>query len=252
MDIVDYEADIRTKDDDLDLSTFYGTLQNKPEIEQELFSLQDNYYSTNDENEKLDIWKKMFLKVRIYARSMVLQKLKNKTFLPPDEIDEKATTAAINFMSQYVNRLNFKVGASFGSMINFKVLEAVYNNEKEEKVKSLYLENDNKEIDLMALSKRENLNLLWNKSYDDINEENFESLNDIIHEFLNEADSEITSDSLKLKFRMYFLILLKNPKNYHTKDLFIKLNCTSKKEIDFLNLIEKTLYEKFLNFSYRD
>lgn len=249
MDVIDYDDDLRVKIDSLDDTQFYGKIEDKPEIEQDLFRYQKEYYDAQTESERLDVWKKMFATVQVYARSMVLQKLKNKTFLPPDEVQEKAATAALSFMSQYLNRLNFHVGASFGSMINFKVLEAVYSDAKDDSLVSLNIEEDDKDVSLLSMSKKLGINFLWGESYNDVEDTVVESVYEFINEFENEIDSELTSDEMKLKYRMYLLLLIKKPKNYHIKDAFIKFVCTSKKDIDLMNLIEMELYKRYTNVS---
>lgn len=249
MDIVDYDDDERPKLPDIENDVFYGNVEDKPPMEQHLFKCQDDFYKAQTDEERLKVWKDMFSSVQIYARSMVLQKMKNKTFLPPEEIDGKATTAAINFMSQYFNRLNFHVGASFGSMINFKVLEAVYGLEKEDQVASINLTEDEKSFDILAMSKKANVTFMWLPNIDDVEEQTF-SLEDLLYDFLDEIDEVVDDDLMKLKYRMYFLIVLKKPKNYHVKDTFIKMNCTSKKEVDLLNLVELNLHKRFSSMSF--
>lgn len=245
MDVIDYDKDDRVALT-LDESVFYGKIEDKPEMEQRLFKEQKDFYNAKTEEERLQVWREMFSNIQIYARSMVLQKLKNKTFLEPEEVDAKATSAALNFMEQYLTRVNFHVGASFGSMINFKVLEAVYGSAKDDKVASLNVsDSDDESLDLLSMQKKADISLLWENDYDDPEDfvEN-SSVDDIVNEFLQEADSEIKSDALKLKCRFFLLLLIKKPRNYHIKDTFIKMNCKSKKEIDLMHLIEMHLYDR--------
>jgi hypothetical protein len=88
MDLIDYDYDDRPEVEDATEIEWYGSLEDKPPIEQTLYKLQEQWYNEEDDKEKVKIWTEMFKNVQIYARSMVLQKLKNKKFLSPDAVDD--------------------------------------------------------------------------------------------------------------------------------------------------------------------
>ena len=255
MDVIDYNLDLRPVVADATKVDWYGDIKDKPLIEQELFRKQTEWYESKDDKKRLEVWQSMFSDVCIYARSMVLQKLKNKKFLTPDVVDGHANNAALKFMSQYLYRKNFKCGTSFGKMINFKVVEAVYGNIKDDKNYSLNMESDNSDnFDLLSASKTMQISLLWGREYDDVEETLFANESDnqmnIIYDFLNEIDDVVKDDLIRLKVRMYLNILLKKPKNRHIKDQFIKHNCNNKREIDVINLVELNLYKRFAQYKY--
>lgn len=245
MDVIDYEVDDRPEVEDATLTEWEGKLEDKPEIEQTLYKLQDSWYKEKDDKEKVKIWTKMFEYVQVYARSMVLQKLKNKKFLSPDVIMDYTSDASLRFMSQYLYRRNFKCGTSFGKMINYKVLEAVYGSKDEEKVLSLVLDNGDTEMDLLNLAEKTEIKPVLSPNYDDYENLFKDSFVDIINNILDELDQEMqNNDIIKIKCRFYVNLILKKPKNRHVKSQFIKSCCNNKKEIDMINLIELELFNR--------
>lgn len=243
MDLIDYDYDDRPEVEDATEIEWYGSLEDKPPIEQTLYKLQEQWYNEEDDKEKVKIWTEMFKNVQIYARSMVLQKLKNKKFLSPDVVDEYTSDASLRFMSQYLYRRNFKCGTSFGKMINYKVLEAVYGEKEEEQTYSLYLDSnsDDTEFDLLSISQKADIKPLFSSEVDELEKLFENTYDDVIDGILEEAFAEIDSDIIKMKIMFYLNLLLKKPKNRHIKSQFIKMCCTSKKEIDVINLFELEL-----------
>jgi hypothetical protein len=243
MDLIDYDYDDRPEVEDATEIEWYGSLEDKPPIEQTLYKLQEQWYNEEDDKEKVKIWTEMFKNVQIYARSMVLQKLKNKKFLSPDVVDDYASDASLRFMSQYLYRRNFKCGTSFGKMINYKVLEAVYGEKEEEQIYSLYLDSnsDDTEFDLLSISQKADIKPLFSSEVDELEKLFENTYDDVIDGILEEAFAEIDSDIIKMKIMFYLNLLLKKPKNRHIKSQFIKMCCTSKKEIDVINLFELEL-----------
>jgi hypothetical protein len=243
MDLIDYDYDDRPEVEDATEIEWYGSLEDKPPIEQTLYKLQEQWYNEEDDKEKVKIWTEMFKNVQIYARSMVLQKLKNKKFLSPDVVDDYASDASLRFMSQYLYRRNFKCGTSFGKMINYKVLEAVYGEKEEEQTYSLYLDSnsDDTEFDLLSISQKADIKPLFSSEVDELEKLFENTYDDVIDGILEEAFAEIDSDIIKMKIMFYLNLLLKKPKNRHIKSQFIKMCCTSKKEIDVINLFELEL-----------
>lgn len=243
MDLIDYDYDDRPEVEDATEIEWYGSLEDKPPIEQTLYKLQEQWYNEEDDKEKVKIWTEMFKNVQIYARSMILQKLKNKKFLSPDVVDDYTSDASLRFMSQYLYRRNFKCGTSFGKMINYKVLEAVYGEKEEEQIYSLYLDSnsDDTEFDLLSISQKADIKPLFSSEVDELEKLFENTYDDVIDRILEEAFAEIDSDIIKMKIMFYLNLLLKKPKNRHIKSQFIKMCCTSKKEIDVINLFELEL-----------
>jgi hypothetical protein len=240
MDVIDYDYDDRPQVEDATLMEWEGELKDKPEIEQRLYKLQADWYSSTDDAVRQAAWIEMFNSVQLYARSMVLQKMKNKKFLSPDIIDDYATESALRFMSQYLYRRNFKCGTSFGKMINYKVLEAVYGNKEDDKTVSLNQEtDDSSDLDLLSMSEKIGISQFMSKSEEDpsmmATKASFE---DLVDEVFRELDLEIDDDLIRLKSRMFMNLVFKKPKNRHVKSQFIKNCCFSKKEIDVINLLE--------------
>lgn len=246
MDQIDYTIDDRPVVEDATLIEWEGELKDKPEIEQKLYHLQEAWYNKDSTDEqKRAIWMEMFGHVQLYARSMVLQKMKNKKFLSPDIIDDYASESSLRFMSQYLYRRNFKCGTSFGKMINYKVLEAVYGNKEDDKTVSLSQESDDTEIDLLNLSQKVGMSQFLTQEAEDpsdmLMKETFE---DLVDEVFRELDSEIDDSIIKLKCRMFINLVFKKPKNRHVKAQFIKKCCHTKKEIDVINLLELEFKER--------
>src|SRR5574344_158756 len=253
MDIVDYDEDLRPSAKSTEGVNKYGEMKDKPGIEQQLFALQDVYLNPDtDDDEKRETWIKMFSLIKVYARSYVLHKLKNKKFLDPDTVEGHANQAATNFMSQYLNRQGFNCAASFGKMLNYKVIETVYGKKDDDHVLSLQVENNSgDEYDFISMQKKVEAESLWGNDYEDTEETAMNSMTtmeEYIDEILDEFDSEVPSQLFRLKLRMYFLLILKKPKNRHIKEQFIRYNCMSKREIDLLQLFELELHNRFLNY----
>lgn len=248
MDLIDYEEDDRPEVDDATEVEWEGSLEDKPEIEQTLYKLQEAWYKEKDDKQKINIWTKMYSFVQTYARSMVLQKLKHKKFLSPDIIDDYTSDSSLRFMSQYLHRRNFKCGTSFGKMINYKVLEAVYGKKEEDKTLSLILDTDSSELDLLSIADKADIKPILSQDYDHFEDMFKNTFEDVVEEVLHELDEELEQvcggDIIKMKCRFYINLIFKKPKNRHIKSQFIKMCCSNKKEIDMVNLIELELLDR--------
>lgn len=250
MDIIDYSRDQRKICEDAEDVDWYGEVETKPGIEQDLFNLQKVYYDKNStDKQRQDAWLGMMDLTHQYTRSLVKQKLKHKKYLTPDIIEDYANLATVNFMSQYVYRPNFKCGASFGKMIGYKVLEALYGKKDEEKVQSLSVSLLDKDTDLLSMQERINIKFLFGRSEEDekdiYSNEEVNREREIIHELLDDFDDIVTDQAIRLKARMYFQLVIRHPKNRHVKEQFIKYICKNKKEIDAVQILELELYKRF-------
>lgn len=244
--------------EELDESQFYGEIEDKPETERTLFRLQNDYltYKTKDKEKAIEVWKEMFLLIHNYAASLFKQRLKNKTFISPDEVEDKSTMAAINFMSQYIYRKNYKVGASFAGMLKFKVIEALYKSKNDERNVSLNLnikDTDTELSDLINTDKFDSENLssaqASKKVIDDIIEK--DSVMSIIRKMLKDVDKSLDDSIediyeeqyLSLIFRFFLLLQLKKSKKTDTKRNFLN-QFENPKIVEFLELSFMELYNR--------
>ena len=126
-------------------------------------------------------------------------------------------------MSQYLYRPDFFVGVSFAGMMNGKVLETLYKQLPDDDNFSLnetvgdtdHEFNDMQEVTMVSLFKEIPL------PEDCLNKV---SITKILHELLEEFDSQVKNERIKLKLRFYLFILLRKPRNKHIFPTF----CTSK------------------------
>ncbi len=102
---------------------FYGEIEDKPETEQLLFTLQREYL---ENGRKQEVWAKMFEICWSYMQSLIKKRQTGGRFIEPDELDDKTTSATLAFMSQYLTKPEFEVGASFAGMMGWKIVEVMY------------------------------------------------------------------------------------------------------------------------------
>ena len=230
---------------------FYGKLEDKPETEQILFHLQDELFERRDKykeklkawqakreiafkkNKKFDepppldesreTWGKMFKILFEYIQSCVKQRLKNKKFIEPSEIEDKAATITCAFMQQYSYRPDFKVGASFAGMFKWKIVEVLYSksNIEEDHCISLNALIGDSKTQIQDTGNMSNFMYNGKDSWDPNSSFTEKTANDVIDEILEELDEVIGGDSLlAFKARLYLLIFLKKPKTRHIKRMF--------------------------------
>jgi hypothetical protein len=247
MDIINYDeveaGPIRFSDDGV---AWYGDINDRPEIEQQLQELQYRFYKETDKARKQDVWSEMFVVVQKYSRSLILKKRKGKKYLEPDEVEDRATQTALAFMSQYIYRPGFHCGASFAGMINPKVVETLYKYNKEDHNLPLSMVLGDTNLELEDMQEKANFKPL----YDNIIGEpgaflNYSDLKDVINELLQEADAEVDNEQYRFKIRAYLQILLRKPRNKHALPVF-RRSC-SKKELDLCQLFELELYNRLSN-----
>ena len=226
---------------------FYGELEDKPSTEIMLFNLQNKYLSNGRPQE---IWEEMFKICWSYMRSLILQRQRGKSFVEPELIDDQTTSATLAFMSQYLTRPEFEVGASFAGMMKWKIIEVLYKNSpKNGSPISLQLEvSDDGKTTLEGLIAAEGIEY----SPEDLTVKR--SSYEIIEEILNELDATINVDNkyyIMLVVRLYILLCLKHPKNRHSKKMFLDKwaqDFKIKKLIDFVMLeIKNRLLEESYN-----
>lgn len=202
---------------------FYGKLEDKPDTEQALFKLQEQYLASRD----MKIWSEMFKLCHSYARSLILKRNTGKQYMPPEEVDDKTTTATLAFMSQYLNNPDFEVGASFAGMMSWKIVEALYKNKTEDFHVSLNETiNDDADVELQdAIGTQDYKNVTsTDETYNDptafIDKMD---LNEVIKGIFDELDESIEYDPrLEILVRLYLLLCLRHPRTRHSKRLFIE------------------------------
>lgn len=196
---------------------FYGDFESKPETEQQLLILQDNYLRTRDS----EVWNEMYEICQKYMRSLLLKQLKNGKFMDPEEVEDKTTQATLSFMSQYKRRPDFEVGASFAGMMRFKVLEVLGKKPQDYSVSLNF--NVNEEgtelveiLDSDKIKSTSNFDTRPDKFLDTV------SINDIITDVLSQFDEAINYDpSLEVLARLYLTLYLRKPRSRHAKRVFL-------------------------------
>lgn len=212
---------------------FYGDMSEKPETEQCLFSLQEQYLKTRDHR----IWIKMFEVAFPYIKSLILKKKKEEErakWEESDEITSKASTATFLFLSQYLKKPQFEVGASFAGMINGKILEVLYGGTHDFDVSlNSKINDDGDEIlDIFQIEGTDD------EYYNPLSQFEKTSVEEIIDAVFNEMDEVVDYDlRLEALARLYVLLYFRKPKSRHAKKVFLLKNCKNQKEEDFLERV---------------
>jgi hypothetical protein len=200
---------------------FYNT-GSRPPTEEQLFALQEKYFKKRDPK----VWSEMFEICHAYARSMVLKRNKGKSYLDPDIVEDKATGAALAFMTQYLNSKDFYVGGSFAGMIKWKVIEAMYKDYNEDNHRSF--DEFLSESGTATLEDNQEsagfTNVLVN--YDNfgvpeacLNDSQVTVITDVLDELEQALDMDVHSTLLVY---FYMIICLRRPKNRHAKNMFLR------------------------------
>jgi len=222
---------------------FYGEICDKPQIEQDLFSLQEKYLKTK----KYEYWQEMFSLCQVYSKSMILKRNKGKRFISPDEIEESATSTALAFMKQYFTSENFKVMASFAGMIKWKILEVLYGQSQDDSNISLNSSlGDDEKNETQDISYTCNFNnFLTNENYHDISTSIFNtSANEIIKEICSELYEETRSSIITFKVQILLSLYLRNPKNRNAKKNYIQYAGTDEKTKKIFDLSILEFYKR--------
>lgn len=176
-----------------------------------------------------------FLLLKAYARSITLSKIKSKQiFLSPERVDEISTEATILMLSQY-KKPGWKVGASFHGVLQWKVVEAMYGDAKEDITTSLNLvigDSNNQEV--ADVFKKLGAVPPWldeNPEYDpaELFMETVDISYDEVEAVIKEAE-EVLPYHMMLMFYIYLLLKLRRPKTRLTIPSFKKYFLDSKTE----------------------
>lgn len=193
---------------------FYGTIDDKPPTEQKLMRMQDQYLN---EGRDPKIWAEMFEICWVYMQSLIKKRQVGGRFIEKEDLDDKTTSATLAFMSQYLTRPEFEVGASFAGMMSFKIIEVMYKPSTDDKAISLSTEiDDDGKNTLGDLISAESEG--WISPEEEVCK--IDST-EIIDEVLKELDDVIDSFYLRTVVRAYILLSIKHPKNRHSKRLFL-------------------------------
>ncbi len=233
---------------------FYGTIDEKPPTEQELFALQTQLFVERDkykqEYEKYskeleralatgrepkmakpvdhsrETWSKMLAIMYQYTRSCILKRNKKKKFMEPEDVSDKAISAALAFMSQYNKNPDFYVGASFAGMVKWKIVEALYKYQTEDDHLSLnQIISDDGQKEIVENMTYED-SAITAASPDYLSPEDKVIAMDngtVFNSIIRELDTVIGHDSrIAFLTRMYLLIILRGPRTRHSKRLFLE------------------------------
>lgn len=233
---------------------FYGTVNEKPPTEQELFALQTKLFLQREEYKKeyaeyskdleiaikqgkclnrpapidhsVDTWSEMLEIMYQYTRSCILKRNTKKKFMEPEDVTDKAISAALAFMSQYNKNPNFYVGASFAGMVKWKIVEALYKYQSEDDHLSLsqvVSDDGSKEIgDNMTYE--DNAIMDCGSEYASPEDKVILMSNGTIFDsVIRELDQVIGHESQNAFItRLYLLIILRGPRTRHSKRLFLE------------------------------
>lgn len=193
---------------------FYGTIDEKPASERLLFGMQDQYLNHGRDPK---VWSQMFEICWSYIQSIIKKRQRGKNFIEPDVLHDMTTNATLAFMSQYLTKPEFEVGASFAGMMTWKIVEVMYKPSADDRSISLDMAIDDDE--------KHTLNdLIADKNYFSSPEESTFSEDGILTvlQTLNEATDAINNDFYKsILLNAYMLLCLKHPKNRHSKRMFL-------------------------------
>lgn len=230
--------DILVEKDPHRFDNFYGDIESKPETEQQLFALQKEYLENGRSQE---VWTKMFEICWSYMQSLIKKRQKGGKFIEKEELDDKTASATLAFMSQYLTKPEFEVGASFAGMMGWKIVEVMYKPSADDKAISMSLEIDddgkNTLEDLIAAEEVGG----WKSPEDDVCR--VDPI-DIINEVLEELDEIVDDFYLRTIVRGYLTLCLKHPKNRHSKRMFLNRWATDQKSEKLIEYTMLTIHNR--------
>jgi len=228
-------------------SEWQGDLASKPEMEQQLFIKQEQYYKEKNANKKQKIWSDMFVLVQKYSKSLILKKNKGRKYRDPGDVDDDATQTALAFMSQYIYRPGYHVGASFAGMLNPKVLETLYKHSKEDSNYSLNSLVGDTNLELEDMQHRIGFEAIYKNDLgvpgdfiDNVD------LKKVLNKVIREFNVEVKDETTQLKLMFYVYLMLRRSKNKHVKPMFMRHIAPNKKEYDLINLFELEFKDRIL------
>jgi len=163
----------------------------KPEYEYKLFMLQRDYIDSGYDIEYL---KKMYPILLLYAKKLLLKKIKGKIFLTEKKVQEKVFDTVHKLYEYYLRDENYRVVESYAGALNYGFLDTLYNRKERAKnnTYSLNLELDDKGTELLTnIIGFGYIDLLDER--DEVDEQYFKSSNELVlrlTDFLNNLISK--------------------------------------------------------------
>ena len=199
----------------------------KPKTEIELARLQDLYVK-----DKKKYQNEYMILLKSYARSLALKEIKGKITLPPNRIEEVAIVATLKLLDQYERNPEWRVWASFGGTLRWKVVEALYEDYKEESHLSLNAvigESQNRELgDLMVSLGFDPLFHQFEIKPEDLINKDLSNVERELEGILQEA-YEVLPYYYMLIFELYLNLLIRRPKSRDAIKRFKQHYITSNK-----------------------
>lgn len=244
MDVVNYfespKPDLKKLAKKVYTKTLVDDIKTKPPTEQQCFAYQYDYFTAETPEERSKAWTALFDVLLNYSKSLILQKLKSKTFLEPEEIYEKALQATTAFLSCYVINYEFFVGASFAGYLNYKIIEVLYRPKNEDKTLSLDFSFNNGDTEYSFIDDQQRLGVqtLYGEENSDPSVGLRSTPYEIIQEILKDYEEVVGNNSLLFKALLYLELCLKKPRNRHIKEQYLKNIAKSKKELNAIEMLE--------------
>ena len=244
MDVVDYfgspKPDLKKLAKKVYTKTLINDIKTKPPTEQECFAHQYDYFMADTPEDRSKAWTALFDVLLSYSKSLILQKLKSKTFLDPEEVYEKALQATTAFLICYIVNYEFFVWASFAGYLNYKIIEVLYRPKNEDKTLSLdfSFNNSDTEYSFIDGQQRFGAQTLYQSDDSDPSLKLRPTPYEIIQEILKDYEDVIGNNSLLFKALLYLELCLKKPRNRHIKEQYLKNIAKSKKELNAIEMLE--------------
>lgn len=225
-------------------SNFYGEIEDKPPTEQALLKAQDEFFEHRD----MKVWTKMYGLCYQYMGSLLKKRLVGKKFMQPEEVAEKTSSATLKFMSQYLTKPDFRVGASFAGMMGWKIVEVLAKPPKDNTISLDSQIDDDSASSLEDLISSNNISSDYDKPEDAALKENF---SDVLNSLCKEADAVLGNNQYdRLLFRMYLLLCIRHPKSRHAKRIFMSTWATNYKDSKLLEYILMEFKNRLTEIAY--
>ncbi|MBR6610756.1 MAG: hypothetical protein IKK93_00720 [Campylobacter sp.] len=230
-------------------------IKTKPETEQKCFKYQYEYFMADSAEERAKAWTSLFQILLDYSKSLILKKLKSKTFLEPEEVYEKALQATTTFLSCYIINYNFYVSASFAGYLNYKIIEVLYRPKNEDKTLSLNFSFNSSDTEYSFIDDKERFNVQQLYGNNDSDKDPSYILRaspyGVLQGILEDYEDVVGNNALLCKALLYLELCLKKPRNRHIKEQYLKNIAKSKKELNAIEMLELE-YVKRLKENYID
>jgi hypothetical protein len=154
--------------------------KDKPKTEYLLFILQERFLNEGRSKQALS---NMYSEIYLYTKKLLLNKLKGKRLLPPEQVEEKTLDATHKLFEYYLRSPDFKIEGSFAGYINQLLLGTLYNRKKKK-------EDSNYSLDIKINEKGDELSVnIVGFGYIDL----FDEKNLVDEEFLKKSKDLINN-----------------------------------------------------------